>query len=136
MLALDSLRLTIILMVLAVLLPFVCAIIAKMVGGFRFADNAQPRAFLAKTEGLSARIHAAQLNSFEGLPIFLAAVLMALYAFVPVHIINQLAGVYIASRLLFIISYAMNLSMVRSVSWAIGIVACLLLFGLAFMLAY
>lgn len=136
MLALDSLRLTIILMVLAVLLPFVCAIIAKIVGGFRFADNAQPRAFLAKTEGLAARIHAAQLNGFEGLPIFLAAVLMALYAFVPVHIINQLAGVYIASRLLFIISYAMNLSMVRSVSWAIGIVACLLLFGLAFMLAY
>lgn len=136
MLVLDSLRLTIVLMVLAVLLPFVCAMIAKAVGGFRLADNADPRAFLAKTEGLAARIHAAQLNSFEGLPIFLAAVLMALYAFVPVHIINQIAGVYVASRLLFIISYAMNLSMVRSVSWIIGMVACLLLFGLAFMLAY
>lgn len=136
MFAVDSLRLTIVLMVVAVLLPFICAITAKMTGGFGLKDNATPREFLASTQGVSARLHAAQLNSFEGLAIFLAAVLVALYAFVPIDIINQMAAVYVSSRLLFIFSYALNLPMIRSVSWAIGLVSCLGLFGLAFMLSY
>lgn len=132
MFALSSLRLTVILMVLVIFLPLFCAFFAKAFGGFRRLDNATPREFLASTHGLASRLNHAQTNSFEGLAIFIGAVLMALYAFVPISVINQLALVYLGSRLLFIISYAFNWATFRSVSWVIGLMSCLMMFFFAF----
>lgn len=67
---------------IACLLPIVCAWIAKQKGfgkprregGF---DNHNPRQWLANLQGLPARAHAAQMNSFEALPLFIAGVLVA-----------------------------------------------------------
>jgi uncharacterized MAPEG superfamily protein len=64
-------------MVVASLLPLVMALTAKAIGGFNLADNAHPRDFLQGTTGAAARANAAQQNSYETLPIFLAAVLVA-----------------------------------------------------------
>ena len=63
--------------IVACLLPVVCAGIAKSggygrsrrEGGF---DNAQPREWLAALTGWQARANAAQANSFEALPLFVA----------------------------------------------------------------
>ena len=67
---------------LACLLPIVAAGVAKWgtfsrsvrEGGF---DNEDPRAWLARQSGRRARANAAQANSFEALPLFIAAVLTA-----------------------------------------------------------
>ena len=60
-------------------MPYVFTILAKVTGGFKPRDNQNPRDFLAKTTGLAARANAVQQNSFESLPLFIAAVLMAEY---------------------------------------------------------
>ena len=62
------------LILIACILPYVFTIIAKVAGGFTLADNQNPREFLAKTTGFSARANAVQQNSFESyrclLPLF------------------------------------------------------------------
>ena len=50
---------------IASLLPLFCSFIAKAQGGFQPSDNRNPRDFLARTQGLSARANAAQQNGFE-----------------------------------------------------------------------
>ena len=64
-------------MVVASLLPLLMALTAKIIGGFSLTDNAHPRDFLQRTTGAAARANAAQQNSYETLPVFLAAVLVA-----------------------------------------------------------
>ena len=71
------------LILIACLLPYAFTVIAKIAGGFRIKDNQNPRDFMAHTTGLAARAHAAQQNSFESLPLFIAAILMAEYMVVP-----------------------------------------------------
>lgn len=128
----TNIKLTIILMVIACLLPFACAALAKYLGGFNIKDNQTPREFLANTHGVAARLNHAQTNSFESLPIFLASVLIALYTFVPVSIINMLATGYLIFRICFIASYATNLSLLRSVTWMFSLGFCIMLFILAY----
>lgn len=118
-------------MLAACLLPFVFALLAKITGGFRLVDNANPREFLAKTTGLAARLNSAQTNSFEGLPMFLAAVLVAMYCFVPQNVINALAWLYVFLRMGYGMAYAFNLSLLRSVLWFLGMSCCLALFYFA-----
>ena len=65
---------------IACLLPIVCAGIAKSTGfgkkrrdgGY---DNHDPRAWAAKQTGRTARANNAQANGFEALPLFIAGVL-------------------------------------------------------------
>jgi len=45
----------ILMIIVACLLPYVFTLIAKSKGGFQAKDNQNPREFLAKTTGLSAR---------------------------------------------------------------------------------
>ena len=58
-----------------------------------------PREFLAQATGVAARAHAAQLNSFESLPLFVAAVLMAEYMVVPDHVVIKLSLAYLLLRI-------------------------------------
>lgn len=121
-------------MMVACLLPLVFAMLAKIVGGFRRADNANPRAFLAQTTGMAARLNAAQANSFEGLPIFLAAVLVAMYCFVPQNVINVLSWLYVLLRIGYGMAYALDWSLLRSVLWFFGLLCCLALFYFAILM--
>ena len=131
----SSLTYAIVAVVVVCLLPYVCAAAAKMSGGFNAkTDNADPRTFLANTKGMSARFNYAQLNSFESLPIFIAAVFMAMYCFVPQHIINAVAWLYVALRVIYIAAYALNMSAFRSVAWLLSLSCCLLLFYFSYIL--
>ena len=118
-------------MVVASLLPLAMALTAKAIGGFSLADNAHPRDFLQGTTGAAARANAAQQNSYETLPIFLAAVLTAMLFFVPQSIINILAWWYVLIRIGFCVAYITNLATFRSILWALSIACCLMLFYLA-----
>ena len=118
-------------MVVASLLPWVMSIIAKASGGFKIRNNAHPRDFFQNATGMAARANAAQQNSYETLPIFLAAVLTAMLFFVPQSIINILAWLYVLIRIGFCVAYITNLSTFRSILWTLSMACCLMLFYLA-----
>ncbi len=107
---------------IAILLPYVCTWVAKISGGFRLKDNHDPRDFLDSLEGLGRRAHAAQLNSFEVIPAFAAAVIVAhLAGNAELVTINVLSVLFITSRLLYIICYLADWATLRSLVWLVGI---------------
>ena len=107
----------------ACLLPYLFTLIAKFTSGFSAKDNQNPREFLAKTTGISARANAVQQNSFESLPLFIAAILMAEYMVVPQSIMMTLGIAYLVLRLIYGVCYLANIATLRSVIWFLSM-AC------------
>ena len=118
---------------IACLLPFAGTLLAKSKGfgkprregGF---DNRNPRQWLAKLEGWQARAHAAQQNSFEALPIFVAGVLVAEKLQAPQGQVNALAMLFVAARMVYIGAYVADWPRLRSFVWAVGLGASIALF--------
>lgn len=110
-------------MVVAGLLPIVCAGIAKYgmfgkpasAGGY---DNRDPRAWLARQSAWRARANAAQANSFEALPFFIGAVVMAFQLGADPSRIDRLAMVFVALRIVYIGLYVGGHASLRSLVWA------------------
>jgi len=94
-------------------------------GGY---DNRDPRAWLARQHGHRARANAAQANSFEALPLFIVAVLVAQHRQASQSTIDQLALAFIGLRLLYIFFYITDLAAARSLAWLGGLVACVAIF--------
>jgi len=114
-------------------LPVACAAIAKSKGFARMDrpggyDNRDPRGYLSHLTGWRARANAAQANSFEALPLFIAAVLVAQQMQAPQGRTDALAMAFIAVRLVYIAVYIANRGMLRSLVWAIGVACCVALF--------
>ena len=117
------------------LLPVLCAGVAKSPGfgkprregGF---DNNNPRQWLGKLQGWQARANAAQQNSFEALPIFIAGVLIAQQLHAPQTHVDNVALVFVAARLGYIGAYLADLAALRSTLWVAGLAACVALFFL------
>jgi uncharacterized MAPEG superfamily protein len=122
-------------MMVASLLPLVFAILAKLFGGFKSKDNANPREFLGKQTGAAARAHAAQQNSYETLPVFLAAVIVALLFFVPLSVVTQLAWLYVILRIIYGLAYIANWATFRSIIWSLSLACPMMLFYLAIRLS-
>ena len=97
----------------AVLLPIVCAGIAKG-GRAQNFDNQDPRTWLARQEGYRARANAAQANSFENLPFFIGAVIIAHQLAASQGWVDALALAYIVLRVAYVASYLANLAGLRS----------------------
>ena len=118
---------------LACLLPIACAGMAKSPGfgkprregGF---DNHNPREWLAKLQGWQARANAAQINSFEALPIFIAGVLVAQGQEASQTIVDGLAIAFVLLRLGFIGAYLADKANLRSVFWVLALACCVALF--------
>ncbi len=87
-------------------------------GGY---DNEDPRAWLARQSGRRARANAAQANSFEALPLFIAAVLTAQQLQVQQELIDGLALAFVFLRLGYIVLYVTNRAAARSWVWAAGL---------------
>lgn len=110
----------------AALLPIVCAGIAKWGtfgksrrdGGF---DNQNPRDWLARQQDWRARANAAQANSFEALPFFIGAVVIAHQLGAAQGRLDILAFIYIVLRMLFILMYVANLANIRSIVWTLAL---------------
>jgi len=110
---------------IAGLLPLAGTLTAKSRKDF---DNANPREWLAKLDGFRARAHAAQLNSFEALPLFAAAVIIAHLRGASQGTIDLLAMGFIAARVVFIALYLANLATLRSIAWLAGMACTVAMF--------
>jgi uncharacterized MAPEG superfamily protein len=116
----------------ACLLPIVAAGVAKWgtfsrpsgQGGY---DNRDPRAWLARQTGRRARANAAQANSFEALPLFVAAVLTAQQLQVAQPVIDGLALAFVALRAAYIALYVADLASARTLVWMTGLGVCIAL---------
>lgn len=111
------------LILVACLLPYLFAILAKMVGGFKTQDNENPRLFLEKTTGLASRANAVQQNSFESLPLFIASILLAEYMVINQFLIMKIGILYILLRIIYGICYLANWARLRSTIWLLSM-AC------------
>lgn len=109
----------------AALLPMVCAYMAKgggmgrtkEQGGF---DNSDPRGWLQRQTGFAARANAAQANSFEALPFFIGAVVIAFQLGAQQHWLDLLALAFVLLRGLYIALYVADRATLRSLTWAAG----------------
>ena len=110
----------------AALLPLACAWIAKAPGfgkrrkegGF---DNDNPRAWLARQSDWQQRANAAQANSFEALPFFIGAVIIAHQLGAPQARLDILAVLFVTLRVIYIAMYVAGLPAIRSGIWALAL---------------
>jgi uncharacterized MAPEG superfamily protein len=117
----------------ACLLPIACAGIAKSRGfgkrrrdgGF---DNHNPRLWLDGLRGWQARAHAAQLNSFEALPIFIAGVLVAQRLGAAQATVDGLAVAFVLLRVGYVGAYLADRANIRSLLWVLALACCVALF--------
>jgi uncharacterized MAPEG superfamily protein len=113
---------------LAAVLPYVCATLAKS-GGFGKPrsqggyDNADPRGWLARQTDWHARANAAQANSFEALPFFNGAVIIAHQLGARQPTLDILAVLVVKLRILYIAMYLAGLPAVRSAVWTAALAA-------------
>ncbi|RQO56335.1 hypothetical protein DBR47_17545 [Paucibacter sp. KBW04] len=119
--------------IVACLLPIVCAGLAKSRGFGRSRreggyDNHDPRAWLAQQSGWQARANAAQANSFEALPLFIAGVLVAHQLKAPQATVDALALGFLAARAVYIWLYVADKPSLRSLVWFIALGCSVALF--------
>jgi uncharacterized MAPEG superfamily protein len=108
---------------IAALLPLACAYLAKSQGfgkprsqgGY---DNNAPREWLARQQGWHARANAAQANTFEALPFFFAAVIIAHQLGAPQARVDILALLFITLRIIYVAMYVAGMPRTRSAIWA------------------
>jgi uncharacterized MAPEG superfamily protein len=111
---------------LAALLPFACAWLAKSKnfgkprreGGF---DNHDPRGWLARQTDWHGRANAAQANSFEALPFFIGAVIIAHQLGAAQTRLDILAVLFVTLRIIYIAMYVAGLPTIRSGIWALAL---------------
>ncbi len=110
---------------IAVLLPYVMAGLAKHGGGI---DNKQPRVGLEGLQGWRQRADWAHRNHFEALPAFAAGVLVAELAHAPQFRIDSLAVLFVLLRATYSVAYVADRAGLRSASWAGGLLCVIALF--------
>lgn len=121
----------------AALLPILCAGLAKWgmfakprrAGGF---DNNNPRAWLANQQNWRARANAAQANSFEALPFFIGAVIIAHQLAAPQTLLDLLAAAFIGLRVAYIALYLTDRASARSLVWGLALLANIAIFFIGF----
>ena len=107
----------------AAIMPVICAGIAKYGmmntprcdGGY---DNNNPRKWLAKQTDWRARANAAQANTFEALPFFFAAVIIAHQLQARQTVLDILAFLFIVLRIAYVTMYVADMAKTRSSVWA------------------
>lgn len=104
------------------IMPIICAGLAKKSGfGVRRRDggydNADPRVWQAAQSGFSARANAAQANTFESLPFFFAAVIIAHQLSAYQLRLDILAIVFVVLRILYVMMYLAGMASLRSGIW-------------------
>lgn len=118
----------------AILLPYACfgiAVNRSRLHGVRVRDNRNPRDFPNRLEGLPKRAWGAQLNSFESLPGFAAAVIIAQLVHAPQIRIDVLALLWVLARLAYIAFYLGDKSTLRSSAQFVSLACVLGLFVVA-----
>lgn len=94
----------------------VAVAMAKSSGGY---DNRHPRNQQQNLTGWGARALAAHINSFEIFPAFAASAIIA-HLTAPGTEANWLSVIFVVSRLVYSVLYIVNLHLLRSTVWAVG----------------
>ena len=110
----------------AALLPLACATLAKWgmwqvsprQGGY---DNRNPRAWLARQTDWRARANSAQANTFEALPFFFAAVIIAHQLHASQVRLDVFAFVFVVLRIAYVMMYVADMARSRSVIWFLAL---------------
>jgi uncharacterized MAPEG superfamily protein len=106
----------------AAMLPIACAGIAKWGmfntprkdGGF---DNHSPREWLLRQQGWRARANAAQANTFEALPFFFAAVIIAHQLGAGQTVLDLMCLIWLLLRIFYVITYVGDMATARTALW-------------------
>jgi uncharacterized MAPEG superfamily protein len=112
----------------AFFLPLVAAGVAK--GGRRDYDNTDPRGWENRLEGHRRRAVAAMNNTFEALPFFAAAVIVAHQLGAPQGRLDALAAAWLVLRVVYLWLYVADKATARSIVWLGGIVVTVWIFVL------
>jgi uncharacterized MAPEG superfamily protein len=113
--------------------PYIFTSIAKFSKpGFTVAQNHNPRDWLEQLQGYRKRAHFAQLNSFEVVPAFSAAVLVAQQVGKAAQgTIDAIAVAFVVSRLLYGAFYVADRALLRSAVWFAGMGCIAALFAIS-----
>jgi uncharacterized MAPEG superfamily protein len=122
---------------IAAMLPFACVALAKgpgfgkprKLGGF---DNADPRGWLARQTDWQARANAAQANTFEALPFFIGAVIVAHQLNAAQGIVDILAVLFVTLRIVYVAMYVGGLPTARSLIWGLALLVNIAIFFAGF----
>ncbi|KAI1116953.1 hypothetical protein F5Y14DRAFT_404283 [Nemania sp. NC0429] len=127
---------------LAWFLSFAPGVYSKSLAGKNY-DLASPRGLIENvlkdekldkpTKNKILRCEAAAANGAETLNLFVASVIAANYAGVPVETINKLTGLYLATRVAYNVTYIFlqenpSFAPVRTIVWNVGVVSWVTLF--------
>ena len=113
----------------AIFLPWTMAVIKKSRIARRGEyNNAAPRTMDPMLEGFCKRAKWAEKNSFEILPGYAAAVIIAHLAGADQDSVDIIALTFIVSRLLYCLCYLKNWAMLRSAVWFVGLLCIITLF--------
>ena len=108
-------------LLVAIVFPWLMAFIKKSsLASNGSYNNRAPRAQSDKLQGVSRRALWAEQNSFEILPGYIAAVIVAHMAGANQAYVDLLALLFIASRAFYALCYLMNWATLRSIVWTAG----------------
>lgn len=112
------------------LYPYFFVFLAKTGKDF---TNQKPREYLAKLKGWKQKAHWIEINSYEILPAYVAAVLISqhLMGHLHQHLIDMTAIIFVLSRIGYAIAYLTNKSTLRTACWFVGFVGIIYLYILA-----
>lgn len=95
-------------------------------------DNSASRPQLASLQGAAQRAKWAEQNSYETLPAFIAAVIIAHLAGASQGAMDLLAVVYVVARVLYGVCYLKDWATARSLVWVVSFLAIIGLFVAAY----
>jgi uncharacterized MAPEG superfamily protein len=118
---------------IAIILPQIWAAVAKsqLVKSKQY-DNSASRLQLENLTGPQQRAKWAEQNSYEALPGFIAAVIIAHLAGAEQATMDMLAVVHVVARLAYGVCYIRDLPSLRSLVWVVGFGAMVGLFVAGF----
>jgi len=112
------------------LYPYFFAGLAKSLKGF---DHSRPRVYASTLTGWRQRAYWTQENTYEILPIYIAAVLIAQQVAGATHqgSINNACLFFVITRIAYAIAYLKDKAILRTTFWGLGFFAILYLYGLS-----
>ena len=113
--------------VIALIMPIILAGISKK-GSEISVNNNDPRDHIRHLKEKAKYAYGAEQNCYESFPPFAIAVLVAHLTGGTQLTIDILAGLYIVSRLMYIVFYIQGKGTLRSVTYMIGLIATISLF--------
>lgn len=112
-------------LLIVTLMPVMVVGYAKSGGKY---DNHKPREGLDSMDAQKRRAYDAHLNCFEALPVFLAALFVAVWTEGPQLLVDALAIGFTLCRILYVLAYVADRATLRSAVWSLAYLCALGLF--------